>query len=58
MGCHRSIDEIVAWSAADDEERGRILGRARARARQPPAMSRRGTPLNVCTTHPGGTPAA
>lgn len=30
-GCYRSLDEIVAWSDADDSERGAILERAAAR---------------------------
>ncbi len=31
LGCHRHIDEICAWAAADDDERRRILERAAAR---------------------------
>jgi predicted Fe-S protein YdhL (DUF1289 family) len=41
LGCGRSLAEILAWHAADSEERRQILERAKARcaqrqARHPP----------------------
>jgi hypothetical protein len=32
MGCGRSLEEIVAWSAASDADKRAILERSRARA--------------------------
>ena len=34
VGCFRSIDEICAWSAADEGEKRAILERAAARAQE------------------------
>ena len=34
LGCGRSLDEIVSWSAADDAEKRAILDRSRLRAAQ------------------------
>ncbi|KFN50163.1 DUF1289 domain-containing protein [Arenimonas composti] len=34
LGCGRHIDEIVAWHAADADEKRRILARARERREQ------------------------
>jgi uncharacterized protein len=34
LGCHRSIAEIVGWSAAGTQERMAILARCQLRARQ------------------------
>ncbi|MBI5462158.1 MAG: DUF1289 domain-containing protein [Gammaproteobacteria bacterium] len=33
LGCHRSVDEIIAWGNADNAARRAILQRAAARAR-------------------------
>lgn len=43
LGCHRSVEEIIAWGTADAAERRAILARAaqRAEARRrqyPPAI--------------------
>lgn len=32
LGCHRSVEEIIAWGAADNAERRTILERAGQRA--------------------------
>ncbi|HEY9199111.1 MAG TPA: DUF1289 domain-containing protein [Gammaproteobacteria bacterium] len=34
LGCHRSVDEIIAWGPASNAERRAILERARQRAEQ------------------------
>ena len=31
VGCFRSIDEIMKWSASDDEQKKQILGKAEVR---------------------------
>lgn len=33
MGCHRSVDEIIAWGSADDAARHTILAAAERRRR-------------------------
>jgi len=32
LGCHRTLDEIIAWSGASDAERREILAAVTARA--------------------------
>lgn len=32
LGCHRSLDEIMRWGSASEDEKLRILALARARA--------------------------
>ncbi|MFK7913043.1 MAG: DUF1289 domain-containing protein [Pseudomonadales bacterium] len=39
MGCHRHIDEIMAWGRADGPTREQILQRAAERAAQAKAQS-------------------
>ena len=34
LGCHRSVDEIIAWGNAGNSERRAILERAAVRARE------------------------
>lgn len=34
MGCGRSLQEIVAWSTANDADKAAILARSRERSRQ------------------------
>jgi predicted Fe-S protein YdhL (DUF1289 family) len=31
MGCGRSLEEIIAWSSASDDEKSATLARSRAR---------------------------
>jgi hypothetical protein len=34
LGCHRSVQEIMAWGSADNDERRAILERAAQRAQE------------------------
>lgn len=36
LGCRRSLEEIIAWGNADNDERRAILERAALRAREAP----------------------
>ncbi|MCE2594096.1 DUF1289 domain-containing protein [Motilimonas cestriensis] len=34
LGCHRSLDEIIAWHDSNDSEKEKILNQAKQRALQ------------------------